>query len=1368
MAVEPKHVKDMRYPEMSCFLNESESDVLFIIDGQRVPALRHVLGLKSEVFRAMFSGKYKESEEKEIPIEDMNAEAFKVMILYLYTDQLVLSDGTDVELVGDVVKIADKYQLYRLMETIEKHMISIVNVDNLEIISKMAFTYPMKKLRTCVETFIAKNLDQLLAKNAEELAPLNEATNDFCLKTMVASLKAMTITNEKYRNAEQYFKNKIPSNGNIPSYITINGNDLIIQTKTEFLKLKDCIDTDEALEKFPTRRAEFVNDNDMKTFLSKYWFDVYKPVFGFTFQFMSNSCGSLDVLNECTEVYDDSQIFYACLYGSDTNNASLTSITAKYNDSRLMLIMSSALNSRAKTYCESKWKHRESHSSKEGFFSGVSFRLPQPEIESNDTDSGYDNTTAVYPTNGTAWDNGTAISYYDDKITYQVFTAQSMANPDTVDLLGYKFSKSQMFGTNQTLKTLFGCGRYQYDSFPLFKPNDFCGTDQRLESVFGLGNDLYFQNNAKFWKWSDVSFKSGANPNITSEPISFDSDFTSIVSKFNIDTTRPVMGFTFKLYTKSKKCLTNDDTIRCQLFSSPHYYRACIYGEVITNHTIGKLEDTYERKAFAFQYTPSGLNEFPDMDSRPQTFKETQLICDNIHKLFRQQLSLSIQSMRLSVSNSSHIIVEMIGKNSTNDWHQLEVIVSKNRPLDSPKHRVDSIVQTQLGPIDHMIPNNKGSNEMRYPISVHTIGAFDKQYLQNNITSDTILAIAYFQTNQSVDQYRDWFLNPLAIVFDRKEYSNVYNQSRCFAALEFPANSTPFSGISGEVPTDYGRNRFTKILGMFSLNEMLYLLVFPKDISYPVVYQISAYNNINRQTLDGFEFNVFFKCPKPSTSQSTAVFGFTYQYMSNNCGSLDVLNECTEVYDDPQIFYTCLYGTNKTGGSQTWLARKYNNSLLMTINTPVLESRVKTYCGFKWKHNDTNLAKEGFFSGVSFRLPHPESLAVDMNTINTTSSGLPVNPINGTADDNSTRVLVPFYEDKITFQIFTAESLAFPNTVNLLGYQFCKLWDSNLSMSYIYAIKYYLPKDDVYYVFRYLNQTWSCGHNCGPNTPLSLIDLSDNLTTTLTTLRSLFGCESYHYESYPSFKPNDFCGTDQRLESVFGLGNDLYFQNNAKFWKWSDWSDVSFKSGANPGIKSEPIFFDSDFTSILNKFHIDTTKPVMGFTFKLYTSYTSNVSECFTNADTIRCQLYLNPHYYRACIYAEVIDNKTIGKLKDDFEQKAFAFQYTPSGLKAFPAVERPKGRPYQLVSDETQAICDTIRNAFKQKHPLLVHSMRLQSVNASHLIIEMIATNTNNELQLLETVVLRNKPLDETTNYLKHILRNSHMNPTARIQSHR
>src|SRR5882757_5509116 len=106
-------MKDMRYrykyPEMDYFMNESESDVIFTINGQRVPALKPVLSLKSDVFRAMFSGNFKESKDKEIPIDDTTVDAFKTMLLYLYSEKLVFSNGEDMELIGDVLKVADKY-----------------------------------------------------------------------------------------------------------------------------------------------------------------------------------------------------------------------------------------------------------------------------------------------------------------------------------------------------------------------------------------------------------------------------------------------------------------------------------------------------------------------------------------------------------------------------------------------------------------------------------------------------------------------------------------------------------------------------------------------------------------------------------------------------------------------------------------------------------------------------------------------------------------------------------------------------------------------------------------------------------------------------------------------------------------------------------------------------------------------------------------------------------------------------------------------------------------------------------------------------------------------------------------------------------
>ena len=80
--------EDIKYPEKYYFMDESKCDVVFIIDGQRVPALKQFLCAKSVVFRAMFSGDWKESNGQEIPIEGTTFSAFKAMIWFIYTDKL--------------------------------------------------------------------------------------------------------------------------------------------------------------------------------------------------------------------------------------------------------------------------------------------------------------------------------------------------------------------------------------------------------------------------------------------------------------------------------------------------------------------------------------------------------------------------------------------------------------------------------------------------------------------------------------------------------------------------------------------------------------------------------------------------------------------------------------------------------------------------------------------------------------------------------------------------------------------------------------------------------------------------------------------------------------------------------------------------------------------------------------------------------------------------------------------------------------------------------------------------------------------------------------------------------------------------------
>ena len=69
-------------------------DVLFILQGQRLPAVKAFFSEKSKVFRAMFSGDFK--EDKEIVIEDTTYMAFRAFLIFLFDNNLVLDIDKDI------------------------------------------------------------------------------------------------------------------------------------------------------------------------------------------------------------------------------------------------------------------------------------------------------------------------------------------------------------------------------------------------------------------------------------------------------------------------------------------------------------------------------------------------------------------------------------------------------------------------------------------------------------------------------------------------------------------------------------------------------------------------------------------------------------------------------------------------------------------------------------------------------------------------------------------------------------------------------------------------------------------------------------------------------------------------------------------------------------------------------------------------------------------------------------------------------------------------------------------------------------------------------------------------------------------------
>ncbi|XP_054153834.1 uncharacterized protein LOC128952454 [Oppia nitens] len=208
------------YPEMDYLMNADESDVQFLIDGQTVPSVKLLLCMSSKVFRAMFSGNWRESGEdkgetdSKIEIKDTTPEAFKVMIGFIYSERLFLNDDKDMDHIRDVLKLADRYQLKRLMTSVGQHLLSMISMDRIERIGRLAFDYQLVELIAGLKSFIDHNFQQLRQKPQPELNAINSAVNNLLFEKLFENFPAMFLV-PTYDNDGHYYRYKI--NGQIYS-----------------------------------------------------------------------------------------------------------------------------------------------------------------------------------------------------------------------------------------------------------------------------------------------------------------------------------------------------------------------------------------------------------------------------------------------------------------------------------------------------------------------------------------------------------------------------------------------------------------------------------------------------------------------------------------------------------------------------------------------------------------------------------------------------------------------------------------------------------------------------------------------------------------------------------------------------------------------------------------------------------------------------------------------------------------------------------------------------------------------------------------------------------------------------------------------
>ena len=170
-------------------MSESLSDVVFVIEGKKFPALKQILVFKSKVFRAMFSGNFKESGAEEVVIEDTTFEAFKTLIRFIYCEQLVLSNKKDLKLIRDVCELADRYQVFGIFDKMGEQFSISIRFDNLQQICDIAFGFKINGMIEKVKELLVTNFTIIITKDIPKFKQINDSTRNTLLEVIYCHMK---------------------------------------------------------------------------------------------------------------------------------------------------------------------------------------------------------------------------------------------------------------------------------------------------------------------------------------------------------------------------------------------------------------------------------------------------------------------------------------------------------------------------------------------------------------------------------------------------------------------------------------------------------------------------------------------------------------------------------------------------------------------------------------------------------------------------------------------------------------------------------------------------------------------------------------------------------------------------------------------------------------------------------------------------------------------------------------------------------------------------------------------------------------------------------------------------------------------------
>nr|XP_054348557.1 BTB/POZ domain-containing protein 9 isoform X1 [Pongo pygmaeus] len=144
-------------------IGEEYGDVTFVVEKKRFSAHRVILAARCQYFRALLYGGMRESQpEAEIPLQDTTAEAFTMLLKYIYTGRATLTDEKE-EVLLDFLSLAHKYGFPELEDSTSEYLCTILNIQNVCMTFDVASLYSLPKLTCMCCMFMDRNAQEVLS-----------------------------------------------------------------------------------------------------------------------------------------------------------------------------------------------------------------------------------------------------------------------------------------------------------------------------------------------------------------------------------------------------------------------------------------------------------------------------------------------------------------------------------------------------------------------------------------------------------------------------------------------------------------------------------------------------------------------------------------------------------------------------------------------------------------------------------------------------------------------------------------------------------------------------------------------------------------------------------------------------------------------------------------------------------------------------------------------------------------------------------------------------------------------------------------------------------------------------------------------------